>query len=318
MTKIAVVIPVFRAGKFLIRCLKSILNQTYKEFSVILVDDGSDDLSGEICDSFCNTFDKVVSIHAKNGGASAARNTAIDYCFLAGFEYVSFIDSDDWVHPEYLNVLYSNSIKYKHNGVSAVNYKSTQGEEIDCKIDAIPKVLPVEEFYCNYDICASVVWGKLLRTEDFRTVRFPLNRITEDEYVTWKLLFKYDNVVFVESPLYAYYLNDKSVMHTRNTNNLCDMLDGLEERLIWFSKNPKYSKAHSNLHKKYLWHILDAIKQLKQIPERKKELSEVNRKLRRFLKTEKMSINEYDDLYKIAYPNTFRIKFAFFKVKNMF
>ena len=106
MPAISVIVPVYKVEKYIHRCVRSILGQTYADFELILVDDGSPDNCGVICDEYAAKDSRVVVIHQENGGLSAARNAGIDWVFAnSDSQWLSFIDSDDWVHPEYLQRL---------------------------------------------------------------------------------------------------------------------------------------------------------------------------------------------------------------------
>ena len=319
MACVTVIVPVYNVEPYIKRCVDSILSQTFEDFEIVLIDDGSTDKSGTICEEYAKKDARIIAIHQNNQGLSAARNSGINWAVdNSNSKWISFVDSDDWVHIKYLENLYK-AVFDTGLSVAVCDYIRSNGEEIvidDSKLNV--RTIKPEDLYCANYVRFITAWGKIYKKSDFKNLRYPLGKIHEDEFITWKLMLKHSEIAAVEQFLYAYYVNDTGIIRSKWSINRLSALDAFEERLIWFSKNPKYSEAHSDLHKKYLWHILYAVKQLKQTPERKKELSEVNRKLRKFLKIEKMSISEYDDLYKIAYPNTFRIKFAFFKVKNMF
>ena len=110
MANISVIVPVYKVEQFLSRCVDSILAQTYPDFEVILVDDGSPDNCGEICDGYARTDSRIHVIHQENGGLSAARNSGIDWTFEnSDSRWLAFVDSDDWVHPDFLKVLYETA-----------------------------------------------------------------------------------------------------------------------------------------------------------------------------------------------------------------
>ena len=111
MPTISVIVPVYKVEKYIHRCVDSILNQTFSDFELILVDDGSPDNCGAICDEYAAKDSRVVVIHQENGGLSAARNAGIDWAFAnSDSQWLSFIDSDDWVHPEYLQKLLDTAV----------------------------------------------------------------------------------------------------------------------------------------------------------------------------------------------------------------
>ena len=112
MANISVIVPVYKVEAFLSRCVESILAQTYRDFELILVDDGSPDNCGVLCDGYALRDSRVHVIHQENGGLSAARNTGIDWVFANSVSrWIAFVDSDDWVHPDFLKVLYETAEK---------------------------------------------------------------------------------------------------------------------------------------------------------------------------------------------------------------
>ena len=129
MPEISVIVPVYKVEKYIHRCIDSILNQTFRDFELIMVDDGSPDNCGAICDEYAAKDNRVVVIHQENGGLSAARNAGIDWAFTnSNSEWLNFIDSDDWVHPEYLQKLY-DAAKCNNVSVSVCGFERTCGEE---------------------------------------------------------------------------------------------------------------------------------------------------------------------------------------------
>ena len=106
MATISVIVPVYKVEKYLKRCVDSVLMQTFRDFELILVDDGSPDLCGEMCEKYAEKDKRVIVLHRENGGLSVARNTGLDWIFANSCStYVTFVDSDDWIHPQYLEIL---------------------------------------------------------------------------------------------------------------------------------------------------------------------------------------------------------------------
>lgn len=109
MPKISIIVPIYNVEKYIEKCIQSILNQTFSDFELILVNDGSTDSCGEICDKYKKLDDRIIVIHKVNGGLSSARNAGID---IARGEYIGFIDSDDYIHEKMYEILYNNAITY--------------------------------------------------------------------------------------------------------------------------------------------------------------------------------------------------------------
>ena len=112
MPLISVIVPIYKVKEYLNRCVDSILSQTFTSFELVLVDDGSPDECGEICDDYAIKDDRIIVIHQSNKGLSEARNTGIDWAMKnSDSEWLTFVDSDDWIHPDYLRLLYDSAIK---------------------------------------------------------------------------------------------------------------------------------------------------------------------------------------------------------------
>ena len=164
MPSISVIVPVYKVEPYIHRCVESIFAQTFTDFELILVDDGSPDNCGSICDDYATKDNRVTVIHQDNGGLSDARNAGIDWAFAnSGSEWLTFIDSDDWVHPMYLEVLYC-AVKDTGCSISVCGYNETDGETPyvdEAKLQA--EVVNTEDFYCEHNVNAVVAWGKLYK-----------------------------------------------------------------------------------------------------------------------------------------------------------
>ena len=240
---ISVIVPVYKVEKYIHRCIDSILAQTFTDFELILVDDGSPDNCGKICDEYALKDNRIQIIHKENGGLSDARNVGIEWALEhSSSEWLTFIDSDDWVHPKYLEVLY-NAAQQTNCSLSICRFERTDG--INPVVDEIyvsHEVINSEDFYCYDCVNAMVAWGKLYYKEDFRMIRYPVGKIHEDEFTTYKILFRYAQVVFVDEPLYFYYENTDGIMNSSWSPKRLDALEALEQQLN-FLRN-KYKKAY--------------------------------------------------------------------------
>ena len=128
---ISVIVPVYKVEEYIYRCVDSILAQSFKDFELILVDDGSPDNCGKICDEYAQKDKRITVIHKENGGLSDARNTGIDWA-LKNSNWITFIDSDDWVHTDYLKNLY-NAVKENNVDISVCGYVNTTGLSVSGK-----------------------------------------------------------------------------------------------------------------------------------------------------------------------------------------
>lgn len=242
MSLITIIVPVYKVEPYLRRCVDSIIAQTFTDFELVLVDDGSPDKCGEICDEYAKIDARTHVIHQANGGLSAARNAGIDWAFVnsnSDSEWITFIDSDDWVHPQYLETLY----KIAHDTVLDVivgGFASSNGDNIwnaeKVTIDA--EIWDAEKFYCTHPCNAIVAWGKLYNKRIFAQLRFPLGRLHEDEFIIYRILFENKRVAFINFPLYAYFQNPNGIINSGFSYRRCkDIVAAISEQVEFFAKN---------------------------------------------------------------------------------
>lgn len=232
MPKISVVVPVYKVEQYLRRCVDSILSQTFSDFELVLVDDGSPDKCGDICEEYAEKDNRIYVIHRENGGLSAARNSGIDWSLKnSDSGWITFIDSDDWIHPRYLELLYDAVISTGMS-VALVDFERTSGENPVVNEDNILiETINTPDLYRDSYMRFITAWGKLYQKSDFRFIRYPEGKLHEDEFTTWKILFKYPQVAVIDVPLYAYYLNDAGITKAKWNSRRVDGLDAQEERL---------------------------------------------------------------------------------------
>ena len=245
MPTISVIVPVYKVEKYIHRCVDNILGQTYTSFELILVDDGSPDNCGAICDEYAEKDDRVVVIHQKNGGLSAARNAGIDWVLAnSDSEWLTFLDSDDWVHAEYLQHLLYAAQKY-NVPVSICGYVQTEGEVPTVEPESLkPVQWEPEEFYVKYNVNATVAWGKLYRKECFYDIRYPVGKIHEDEYTTHCILFRCASIVVIEAPLYFYFTNPSGITKSKWYPEKIQALNALKTQ-INFYKTHNFTRAQA-------------------------------------------------------------------------
>ena len=252
MEKVYVIVPVYKVEAYLERCIDSILNQTYQNFELVLVDDGSPDNCGAICDRYAAEHENITVIHQKNGGLSAARNAGIDYAFQNGNpeqDWITFIDSDDFVHPKYLEYLY-RATKESNVQISIGGISMTSNSQID--IDGVGQLAYTcytpEEFWCRNFTNAVVAWGKLYQLCLFDNIRYPAGKLYEDNFTTHLLLFPQQTIAFAWARLYYWYENPSSITRSSWTSNQLDILDALDGQLAYFTERG-FSKAYkASLH----------------------------------------------------------------------
>lgn len=237
MPVISVIVPVYKVEQYLHRCVDSILGQTYKDFELILVDDGSPDNCGRICDEYAKQDPRVVVIHQQNGGLSAARNAGIDWAFAnSDSQWLFFVDSDDFIHPKTLRSLLDAADKYGTD-ISIGGFAETSGSPPLIKDEELVCALwSARDFFIQENLNATVAWGKLYKKHMFQHIRYPVGRIHEDEFVTYKLLFACEKVTVLPFPLYAYYVNAEGITRQSWYPNRMDVLDAFRERIRFFQE----------------------------------------------------------------------------------
>lgn len=243
MPRITVIVPVYKVEPYLRRCVDSILAQTFTDFELILVDDGSPDNSGAICDEYAKKDARVHVIHQENGGLSAARNAGLDWAFAcSNSEWISFIDSDDWVEKEYLDVLFklviSNEVQCSVCGYSFDYLDQTLPRKTNIEtIVSKPDDFYNNAFPLNNTISIIQAWAKLYKKELFKYIRYPVGRINEDRFITHLLLFQCEKIAASSDNLYRYYQSDGSIMRSEWKPYCIDDLDACEEQLKYFKSN---------------------------------------------------------------------------------
>lgn len=247
MPNISVIVPVYKVEAYLDRCVESILAQTYRDFEIVLVDDGSPDRCGEICDAYGVKYSFVHVIHQKNGGLSAARNAGIDWAFAhSDSRYLAFVDSDDWVHQEYLNTLY-HALWENGCKISACGIFRTSGEKIPANQDLSSFCLSSDGYYCGqfHEGLTAVAWNKLYDKQLFQSLRYPVGKLHEDEFTTYKMIYQCDQIAITCAQIYAYYQNPAGIMRVAWNPGRMHMLEAFEQQ-IEFARQ----EGHLNLLKK--------------------------------------------------------------------
>ncbi len=304
MKKISVIVPVYNAANYLEKCVDSILKQTFSDFELLLVDDGSTDSSVELCDKFMKQDVRVKVFHKKNGGHASARNYGIDKSFETETEYITFIDSDDWVDCHYLEYLYQ-AILETNGDISVCNFErvNNRNETTDLKY-TIACYTP-EQLWCNWRINATLPCAKLYKKELFRGKRWP-EKCHDDEHMTYKLLFACKEIPFVNIGLYRYFYNTNSVMASGWSIKHIDSIDAIRERKEYFKKNG-FENAYRLDCRLYIEELYNTIFQLKNLDEDSSDLytklkKELKIALIRYGKKGGITWKSYKYMYIFAYP----------------
>lgn len=240
MPQISVIVPVYKVEKYIHRCVDSVLNQTFRDFELILVDDGSPDSCGVICDEYTTKDSRIRVIHQENGGLSAARNAGIEWAFAnSDSEWLTFIDSDDWVHPQMLEILLSEA--EKHGTMVAVcDYlRSTGVESVDDNecVEAISRRKTVSEAYNDRGGLLDLAVAKLIKKKLFAEVRFPKGLLFEDAWTMYKIFFAVENISAVSNRLYYYFVNEEGITHSSWSPEWLSEIDAHEEQIKYMQAN---------------------------------------------------------------------------------
>ena len=249
MATISVIVPVYKVEAFLARCVDSILAQSYGDFELILVDDGSPDNCGAMCDAYAGKDSRIHVIHQKNGGLSAARNTGIDWVFRnSGSRWLAFVDSDDWVHPEYLRTLLETA-EAENCLISACGFYRSAGEPIPEDDERESLTLEAEEYYCGdfHEGVTAVAWNKLYHRSLFRKLRYPVGKLHEDEFTTYQAIFAAGKVAVTPVRLHAYYSNPDGIMNAQWSPKRMHMLEAFDAQIAFAREG-----GHSRLLRKAL------------------------------------------------------------------
>ena len=233
---ISIIVPVYNVKEYIKRCVDSIINQTYKNIEIILVDDGSNDGSEGICDAYEKNYNYIKVIHKENGGLSDARNAGID---IARGKYIAFVDSDDYINRKMIEILYKN-IKNVDADISVCRpyyFEDTEEIsklEINEQIQVFEGIDILRNMYNDYTITV-VAWNKLYKREVFEKIRYPKGKVIEDSAIIHYLLTTINKIVYSNLELYYYYQRQDSIMHKSDYKLLVE-LDWINERIEYFKK----------------------------------------------------------------------------------
>ena len=229
---VSIVVPVFNVGEYVGECLESLRAQTYRNIEVIVIDDGSSDDSGVICDAIGVTDARFKVVHQANAGLSAARNAGIE---MAKGEWIAFVDSDDTVSPCFIEALLIPGADISQCMFTCDSDELVASSDLRC---AAFKARTGREASLALQLdstgAATVAWNKLYRASLFEGVRFPVGRQHEDEFVTYRLLWRAGSVAVCDVPFYFYRQRSGSIMDSGVTVKTPDAFEALEERIAFY------------------------------------------------------------------------------------
>ncbi|WP_010678077.1 glycosyltransferase family 2 protein [Bacillus timonensis] len=295
--KVSVVVPVYKVEKYIDRCLKSIVNQTYTNLEIILVNDGSPDNCGTIVEKYAEIDLRVIALHKENGGLSDARNFGMNY--VTG-EFTLFVDSDDWLEVDMVETMVMNSIKYKADVVQSAFYYAYEnyllfdnryfpkdGEPIILDKKMLMKELVINEKVKNF------AWGKLYKTKIIKDLPFEKGVLFEDVFWAHNVMHRVNTYLITHQPMYYYFQRSDSIVANYTLRSL-DILKGLKVRHKFLENHYEdlINESYKNILKTSLIHYNLLIMN------RKKDKGGLHRKeIRKYIK------NNYENLLKAVESN---------------
>lgn len=236
--KISIIVPIYKVEKYLDKCVESLVNQTYTNLEIILVDDGSPDKCPEMCDKWAEKDSRIKVIHKPNGGLSDARNAGMK---VVKGEYVAFIDSDDYVAYEFIERLYNlmqseqsdivecGVLKFTENEIPQYSYTDYKAESF-CTEKGLSLLMTEKGFHQH-------VWNKLYKSEFALSVEFAKGKLNEDEFWTYQIFGKAKKVTKVDLPMYFYLQREGSIMGTSYNIRRLDALEAKVQRQEYIEEN---------------------------------------------------------------------------------
>ena len=228
---ISVIVPIYNVEKYLARCVDSIVNQTYKNLEIILVDDGSPDRCPQMCDDYAEKDSRIKVVHKNNGGLSDARNAGMA---VATGEYISFIDSDDYVSDDFFECLL-NVMNKENSDIAECSvvkfYEDNRFDEFSDDLsvktydtqDAMSALIAENPFHQH-------VWNKLYKTELVKDIPYAVGKLNEDEFWTYRVFGRANKVARLNKTMYYYFQRSSSIMGVGYNIRRLDALEGKANR----------------------------------------------------------------------------------------
>lgn len=252
--KISIIVPVYNVEKYLAECIESIINQTYKNIEILLIDDGSNDESLKICNYYSEKDSRIIVIHKENEGLSATRNLGVE---KAIGEYITFIDSDDMISLDYIETLY-NSIKLHNSDIAVARFCRFKNKEDILKnknlnnidnicvntIQYIKKTL----YQCDQTLYSVTACGKLYKITVFKNIKFPVGKLNEDLAIILELEKYSKSIICIDNIKYYYRISNNSITTQKFNEKKLDIVE-----ILYNIKNeimhdyPELEQAITNL-----------------------------------------------------------------------
>lgn len=229
---ISIIVPVYNIRGYIEKCIQSIIGQTYTNLEILLVDDGSTDDSGKICERFALQDDRITVLHKSNGGLSDARNYAID---RANGDLLAFVDGDDWVHPQMYELMAGIM---KRENADIVTCWFEQEDTDFARRRYTTDDLDVRQFtgaeaLSDIETPLVVAWNKLYKREIFDDIRYPKGKLHEDEFIIHRIFYKCRKVVVISQALYFYTIRNGSIVAQMTPKRIQDSLEAFTDRVAF-------------------------------------------------------------------------------------
>ena len=308
---ISVIVPIYNVEEYLDKCVNSILNQTYRNLEIILVDDGSPDNCPKMCDDYAKKDKRIKVIHKVNGGLSDARNIGINQ---SSGEYISFIDSDDYIAENYIEVLFNNLKKYNSDlsiGGHLVLYddgkrinRYTNEEYVSNSKSILKKML----YDDGIDLSA---WAKLYKASLFKNVSYPVGRLYEDAATTYKLIDLANKISVNSLPIYYYVIRKNSISNSKFTMKKMDLIISTKEMTDYIQK--KYPDLQKACNRRLMYSYLSTLTQLAKCKERHKDIEKeivgyIKKNKKNIMKDKKVPLRDKAGILSLS------LGFNFFKI----
>ncbi|WP_242357586.1 glycosyltransferase family 2 protein [Bacteroides acidifaciens] len=245
---VSVIVPVYNVEGYLEKCVDSILTQTYSYFELILVDDGSKDGSGKLCDLLAAKDSRIICIHKENGGLSSARNAALDVC---KGEYITCVDSDDMISPNALELMLEYANKCESDIVVTRYPISFSDDTVTPETAVVTRVKTLAELDATQEIvCKSTrweAWGHLFKRSLWEDIRFPDGKIYEDFATTPYVFAKAKRTTFIDTAVYYYFQRSGSIMRKSESKVSLDLCTIAQELVSYFKKTVTDGGALANI-----------------------------------------------------------------------
>ncbi len=266
---ISVIVPVYNVEAYLRKCIESILKQTYSNLEVILINDGSKDKCGEICEEYRKKDKRIKVIHKVNEGLSEARNTGI---INATGKYITFVDSDDYIDDCYVELLYKTIILYGADISIASHRILYENRCIDKSTNeefCADSKLILEKILYDDGIDIST-WGKLYKIELFNNIKFPKGRFYEDSATTYKLIDISSNIAVLSKAVYNYVMRKNSISKSKFSKKKLDLITSTKEMTDFIIN--KYPELTNACNRRLMYAYLSTLTQLAQSKETNKQI----------------------------------------------